>query len=103
MIHKINHQIKHNQRGKAIGSLILGIINVTIGILPGLFLLLGMNPMAPSPILNIVFLLPLLAFIGFFLGIKGLKSTKRNCAIVGIILCGISVLLPLLPIIYFLK
>jgi len=93
-------QSKPDPKGKAIISLVLGIVSMLLGLLPALFLALGMNPMAPLPILNIVFLLPLVVLIGIVLGILSLKSTKRNFAIAGIILCLIGLLTPLY---YFLK
>jgi uncharacterized membrane protein len=87
-------------KGKAIISLVLGIVSILLGLLPTLFLGLGMNPMAPSPILNIVFLLPLVVLIGIVFGILGLKSTKKKFAIAGIVLCLIGLIVPLY---YFLR
>jgi len=98
MTNQINHQSKPDPRGKAVVSLALGILSVIISLLPVLFLLLGMNPMAPSPILNIVFSLPLVVLIGLILGILGLKSTKRNFAIAGIVLCAIGLIVPIITV-----
>ena len=95
MANSINQQSEPDSKRKAIFSLILGLISLILGLFPLLFLFLGMNPMAPSRILNIVFLLPITILVGLIFGIMGLKSTKRNFAIIGIVLSVIGLLVPL--------
>lgn len=101
MENQITQSPKSNSKGKAVASLVLGVISMTLGLMPEVFLFLGMNPMAPSPILNIVFLLPIVALFGVILGILGLKSTKRNFAIVGIVLCIIGLLVPIIFFLFY--
>jgi len=94
-----------NSKRKAITSLALGIISVIPiitreWILPSLVL----APMLP-PILELIFfiiffILPLFGLPGVILGMIGLKSTKRNFAIAGIILCIIGLVTPILYFVF---
>jgi len=92
-------QSKFDPKGKAITALILGIISgfpiITFVLL--VEFLHFIPPMTPMPILNVIFfpILPLIAIVGLIFGILSLKSTKRNFAIVGIVLCLIGLLVPL--------
>jgi hypothetical protein len=105
MTNQVNQQPKPNPKGKAVVSLLLGIISgisvITIIIVIELLSRFGGLPMV-MPLAEFVFyrMAPLIAIIGLILGILGLKSTKRNFAIAGIILCLIGLLTPLY---YFLK
>lgn len=96
---------------KAIASFVLGIASVTPLVVYILFSLIlsltgphvgGFEGPAAVFIFIILplFILTIIAGpIGLILGIMGLKSTKRNFAIVGIILCIIG----LLPVLFFLR
>lgn len=97
----MEHNQQFNSNIKTNISLVSGIISLIIGLLPTIFIFLGMNPMSPSPILNIVFLLPLIALIGLIFGLMGLRSSKRKIAITGIVLCIIGLLSPIILIIFF--
>lgn len=101
MTNQTIQQPKIDQKRSAIASLVLGIISIILYLIPGLFLFFGMNPMSPPSILNIVFLSPLLDLLGLILGILGLKSTKRNFAIAGIILCLVGLLVPLYYFLFY--
>ena len=79
-----NQQPKSDQKGKAIASLILGIISILPLIEAFLF--------PTEAIRYFLIRTPPIAIIGLILGIMGLKSTKRNLAIVGTVLCVISLL-----------
>lgn len=70
-------------------SLMLGTISLLMSLTPILFLFLGMmNPMAPTPILEIIFKIsPIIAVIGLVLGVKVFKSQKGSSAIIGVLLC----------------
>lgn len=99
MTDQINQRFQPSQRGKAITSLVLGAIS---GFPMIMFIILleflhFIPPMTTTPFLNIIFfpMLPLIAIIGLIFGIKSLKSTKRNFAVVGIILCVIGLVIPL--------
>ena len=82
-------QPKPDPKGKAIASFWLGVISV----IAGTFMLL-MFPffMVIPPLVVGMITVP----AGLILGIMGLKSTKRNFAIAGIVLS----IIPLLPIIF---
>jgi len=106
MTNQMTQPTKTDPKGKAVASLILGII----GSIPTILLVLGI--IAPY-IIMALYTMPLLIILlgwlrkisfillllGLFLGISGLQSTKRNFAIAGITLCIIGLLV---PIIYFL-
>lgn len=91
-------QTKPNPQAKATTSLIVGVI---AGILIIIQRALPHFALAPGPSVLVLFaiiitwLIPIFSLIGLILGILGLKSTKRNFAIAGIILCLIGLLLPL--------
>jgi len=101
MVNQLNQQSNPNPKGKAIASLVMGIISgisvITIIITIELLTRLGALPMTPMPLGEFMFywIDPLIAIIGLILGVLGLKSTKRNFAIAGIILCLIGLLFPL--------
>jgi len=92
-------QSKSDPKGKAIASLILGIISftpiVTQLMMPFIYYLI-------SPIRGIIVLflrgILILSIVGIILGILGLKSSKRNFAITGIVLNTIGFLAPLIYI-----
>jgi hypothetical protein len=102
MTNQINRQLKSDSKIKAFVSLILGIISSSPAMYSLVVNLFNIHiSMEESALIG--FMLsrePLLAVIGLILGILGLKSTKRNFAIAGIILCLIGLLTPLY---YFLK
>jgi len=101
MNERIEYQrVKFNPQGKAIASLILGILSILP--LIGRFLVIYWIKTIPAGELLAYLLVraPLFAFLGLILGILGLKSTKRKFAIAGIILCLIGLIVPLY---YFLK
>lgn len=105
-------RLKHDPKGSAITSFTLGIVSITPVLLVFLTITLAGTPRfydsnisfgAPGDTTEdmIVFLLILpvvlgwpiylgAGLIGLFRGIKGLKSTKKNLAIIGIILCIIT-------------
>ena len=90
-------QSKLNSKTKAIISFICGIFSGPLTIIFAVFfeLLRRIYPAVPIFFINVIFLLGIPAIIGLILGILGLKSTKRNFAIAGIILCLIGLLFPL--------
>ncbi len=96
MANQVTQQIKLNSDGKATASLVLGIISFT-----PLIIIEILRRVAPimelGPLINFVFfqLGPLIGIIGLILGVLSLKSTKRNFAITGIVLCLIGLLVPL--------
>ena len=95
MINQNNQQSKSYLKIIAITSFISGVASLILGLLPAICLFIGMNPMEPSHILNIVFLLPITFLMGLIFGISSLKSTKRNFAIAGIVSSMISLLITL--------
>jgi len=84
-------QSKPDPKGKAIASLIFGVISIIglylmYSIVPMRFIVSFRNPESfIFPVIAII--LPL---IGLVLGIRGLKSTKRVFALAGIVLSVIS-------------
>ena len=82
----IVQQPKRNLKGKAIASLIIGIITNIFNI----FALL--SPMSGISVVNL-FSVFFLALVGVVLGVGGLQSTNKNLAITGIILCIIALIL----------
>lgn len=77
---------------KATYSLILGIISIILSFI--LFLRVGGLDSGSG----LVFLLGMIAagicaILGLTFGIKGLKSTRRKLAIVGIVVCAITILI----------
>jgi hypothetical protein len=91
---------KEDQKGKAIASLILGIVSI-LPLVGRIFIIYWIKTIPAGELL--VYLLtrtPLIAFLGLILGILGLKSTKKKFAIAGIILCLIGLIVPLY---YFLR
>jgi len=105
MTNQIGQKLNPVLEGKAIVSLILGIISgisiLAIILLIELLTRLERLPMS-MPLAEFIFygIAPFIGIIGIVFGISGLKSTKRKFAIVGIILCLIGLLVPLY---YFLK
>ena len=105
-------QSKTDHKGKAIVSLVLGVISITPFIILKLMIYLGgKGIIAISGELSVygagyVFYLiaPAVGLVGLILGILGLKSTKKNFAIAGIVLCVIALLVLLISslIIYLL-
>lgn len=94
-MNQITQQPKFDPKRKAIASLIFGIISIS----PNIFLplLADIIPFAIAPLLGfyLFLIIFLFAIIGLVFGILGLKSTKRNFAIAGIVLCLIGLLVPL--------
>jgi len=91
-------QSKFSPENKAISSLRLGLISVSLLII-GVFMNSGFGEVIPitefhSRILSMILCLasPLIALLGLIFGIKGLKSSKKKFAIIGIGLCGIVLL-----------
>ncbi len=74
-------QSKPDPKGKAIASVILGTVSLVL-VYNGLMEFYSC----------ISFITVIVAAAGLFLGKTGLKSTKRNSAIIGIILSGIGLL-----------
>ncbi len=97
-------QAKSDQKGKAITSLMVGIIT---GILIVIRIVLPSLALAPGPsvlalfAIIITWLIPFFSLIGLILGITGLKSTKRNFAIIGILLSVVGLLAPLVGLLFF--
>jgi len=102
MINQVKRQSKINSKGKAITSLVLGIISMGPFIIAKLLIIIAPIPQL-GPIVSTFFFQigPLIAIIGLVLGIMGLKSTKRNFAIAGIILCLIGLLVPLYYFLFY--
>ena len=102
MSNQIKQASKHNSTWRAFTSLILGILTGILIITPFTILLPFGELMELGPVIAFVEfkIVPLLALIGLIFGILGLKSTKKNFAIAGIILCLIGLIVPLY---YFLK
>ena len=109
-----NQQTKYNPRGKAIASLILGIISLILfmawiidfwyftspdGIRYYFNYVLKKIPLELRALINI-FQIPLLPIFGLILGIFGLKSTRKKFAITGIMLCSISLIGSLLLLLW---
>jgi len=97
MIDQVNQQVKSNPKWGVIASLILGIISmIPVAIIELMSRLAPVMWLSTINISAIFFIIaPLIALIGLILGIRALKSTKRNFAISGIILCIIGLLVPL--------
>jgi len=70
-------------------SLILGVISV---ILPLILIWYGVNFVPGRVFLLVMLIAGACAIVGLIFGIKGLKSTRRRLAIVGIAICLISLL-----------
>lgn len=88
--------IKPDPKGKAVASLILGIISTALVVIT-LVSIYGIMPLPKffGPIAFIVmynFAVIPIAMIGWILGMKSLKSTKSNLAITGIILSIVGLL-----------
>ena len=102
MANQINSQLKSDPKTKAFISLILGIVSGVPTIYALMINLFDIKiSMAESALMG--FILPrgaLLAVVGLIFGVLGLKSSKKNFAIAGIILCSIGLLVPLY---YFFK
>lgn len=93
---------KSNSKGKAIISLVLGIISISPLIIAKVLIIVVPIPQL-GPIVNTLFFQigPLFAIIGLMLGIMGFKSSKRNFAIAGIMLCVIGLLVPLYYFLFY--
>lgn len=87
---------------KSIISLILGIVSVgsislsyliTLGV--AIFGLMGVSQQIGIFLAGLFFIALISAILGLIFGIMGLKSTKRNFAIAGIVLSIIGLLVPL--------
>jgi len=91
MTDQINQHSKLDPKEKAIVSLVLGIVSVI------LLMSIRLIPMALASLGSFVVgvLLPLISIAGLILGVIGLKSTKKNFAITGIVLCLISLSYPI--------
>jgi hypothetical protein len=98
---RLDHQrVKFNPQGKAITSLILGIISI-LPLIGRIFVIYWIKTIPAGELLTYLLArTPLIAFLGLILGTLGLKSTKKKFAIAGIILCLIGLIVPLY---YFLK
>lgn len=96
MTNTIVQQSAPNAKIKATTSLILGIVSMI------LLISIRFIPMALASFGSFVvgIAIPLISIIGLILGVLGLKSTKRNFAIVGIILCAISLSYPIYRFIF---
>ena len=96
MTDQIIQQSKTDLGRKATISFILGIVNVI------LLTSIRLIPMALASFGSFVvgIILPLVAIIGLIFGILGLKSTKRNFAIAGILLCVIGLYYPIYRFIF---
>ncbi len=80
MTNQVTKESKSNHKNKAITSLILGILS-TIPII-----ILFSRSFLPTKL----FFLSLFSIVGIVFGVKGLKSTKKNIAIAGIIFSTIG-------------
>jgi len=80
----MNTNNKLSYKKKALISLIFGITSLLLCLL--LFFRLGINFL-------LIILQGVLGVWGLVLGIKSLKATKNIIAIMGIVLCGIAILL----------
>ncbi len=107
-------QIKSDPKGKAMASLIVGIISLLLLLIWAVELWcfissrsIGCNiedlfkklPIELQMVIN-TFQIPLLPVIGLILGIFGLKSTKKDLAKIGIIMCGVSFICSLIILLY---
>jgi Na+/proline symporter len=77
---------KSNPRGKAIASLVLGIIGLISSIFALYFPMAGVS-------MIILFGSVFIVFLGLILGIIGLRSNKKRLAILGMTLCIITLVL----------
>lgn len=85
MAGQISNQSKTDQKGKAITSLIFGIVGLSLSIIFTYFI--------PSVISIIIhFGAFLIALVGLVFGVSGLQSTKKKQAILGIILCIVTLI-----------
>ncbi|MFC1629634.1 hypothetical protein ACFL11_00170 [Patescibacteria group bacterium] len=93
MENRITQSLKQNPEGKAIISLVLGVVSMIVGwiwILPSSLLQILVGT---SGTLSVYFVISfLIPFSGVILGMIGLKSTKKSLAIIGIVLCAIGLL-----------
>lgn len=103
MANQVSQKTKTDPKNKAIASLVLGVITIfPVAIITSLDYFFYF-PISFSFIFFIFrFIFPLFSIPGLFLGILGLKSTKRKFAIAGIILCAISLLVLLVDLYRFL-
>jgi hypothetical protein len=91
---------KEDQKGKAIASLILGILSI-LPLIGRFFVIYWIKTIPAGELLtHLLVRAPLLASLGLIFGVLGLKSTKKKFAIAGIILCLIGLIVPLY---YFLR
>jgi len=101
MINQTIQQTKSDPKGKAITSLVLGIINVALGIGSVFHLFIKGIYIGEKYILEYIYIYGLTTFLavnslicitGIILGKMGLKSTKKGIAIAGIVLSIIGLL-----------
>jgi len=104
----VSEKSKPDPKGKAIASFVLGIISLVIGVFGALtffqpkllwpiFFPYGWDTSAAIALAFLIggpsfILSAIVGLIGIILGIKGLKSTKKNLAMTGIVLCGVILL-----------
>lgn len=103
MTNQIAQQSKSISINKAITSLVLGIISIIPFIIIELMSRLLPVMWLSTINISIIFFLiaPLIALIGLISGVMGLKSTKKNFAIAGIVLCVIGLLVPLYYFLFY--
>lgn len=92
-----NQQPKPDPKGKAIASLVLGIISALWPPIQFLSVMIIMMAQTGGGYFVIIFLhsisffvASLISIIGITLGVQGLKSTRKGLAIAGIVLCVIG-------------
>lgn len=105
MINKMTQQFKPNHARKSIISLIFGVIGISTMIIVQLMrdFLYKFIPFSIAPLIGFIlwFATSVVMALGLILGIVGLKSTKRSFAIVGIIVCLIGLLAPLIYFLFY--
>lgn len=109
MDNKLNtQQPSPDSKGKAIVSLVLGAISVgLLLLLYGIIWAMIMSGITEETSRMGVFLMSFLfsallsALVGLILGIIGLKSTKRNFAIAGIVLSSVGLIVPIMYFVFF--
>jgi len=103
MTNQINQQSKSNTEGKAVLSLILGLIGSLMWypflIIFGGILRWVLTAFQVAIIGSILLLIPIM---GLLFGVQGKKSTKKKMALVGIVFSTVGLIGGILDILYFL-
>jgi len=101
MTSQINHHLKSHSNWKATISLLFGVLSLIPFIFLGLIIIEVIQKPIPIPAAPLIDLIlfpgaPLIALSGLIFGIKGLKSKKKNMAMVGIVFSTIGLLVSII-------